>query len=57
MVNHDLEEELTDEDGLEDDINKDRDEDVEVRLEKKEKRKKVESLKLKEYRDLFIAQN
>jgi hypothetical protein len=57
MVNHNLEEELTNEDRLEDNINKDKDKDVEVRLKKKKKRKKVESLKLKEYRDLFMAQN
>jgi hypothetical protein len=57
IVNHNLEEELTNEDRLEDNINKDRNKDVEVRLEKKKKRKKVESLELKEYRDLFIAQN
>jgi hypothetical protein len=57
IVNYNLEEELTNEDRLEDNINKDRDKDVKVRLEKKEKRKKVKSLKLKEYRDLFIAQN
>jgi hypothetical protein len=57
MVDHDSEEESTDEDGPEDDIDEDGDEDVEVRSEKKEKRKKVESPELKEYRDLFMAQN
>jgi len=57
IVNYNLEEKLTNKDKLEDDINKDRDKDVEVRLKKKKKRKKVKSLKLKEYKDLFIAQN
>jgi hypothetical protein len=57
IVNYNLKEELTNKDKLEDNINKDRNKNVEVRLEKKKKRKKVESLKLKEYRNLFIAQN